>query len=642
MLALVDFSFEFAGRYLYKDANWHIKPGEKIGLVGLNGTGKSTLLRLIAGDYELREGNMSKPSNLKIGFLNQDLLSIDYHDPLLEVVLQGRSDLATLDREIHRLLEEIEQTADVDAIQKLTELQDQFGNLGGYDWHAEAEKLLEGLGFKTEELQKPLNLFSGGWRMRAMLAKLLLMQPDLLLLDEPTNHLDLPTIEWIEDYLKTYKGTFIIVSHDRLFLDNTVNRIAEVAHQQVYHYKGNFTEYLEQKEERDEMLQRRFENQQDYIRQQMAFIRRFKAKASKATAVQSRVKMLGKLDKIELKDDERREMNIRFNIRTTPGKTICTLKNVTKSYGDDVIIRSASAQVLRGDKIALIGANGKGKSTLLRIINGSEPHGGEVEPGWNVETSFFAQHQLEALNLQRDLLNELGTVDAEYTEAELRTVLGCFLFTGDEVFKKIKVLSGGEKSRVALAKTLLTRANLLLLDEPTNHLDMFSTSVLADAVTQYKGTCVIVSHDRTFVSHVATKIWWIENGHLREYPGSYDEWNEWMQRRGPETYIQEEKSAVSAKPIDSKSNQDADSGEKKPGKNRLQQLEQEMAELEKKMQQFRDEKAHHEKCLAEPEVAVDFNKIAEHTKAYQAADAGMQQLQASYDKAMEAWIAGTE
>jgi ATP-binding cassette subfamily F protein 3 len=245
-------------------------------------------------------------------------------------------------------------------------------------------------------------------------------------------------------------------------------------------------------------------------------------------------------------------------------------------------------------------------------------------------------------NAQKISTREIEEVLQEYTEAELRTVLGCFLFTGDEVFKKIKVLSGGEKSRVALAKTLLTRANLLLLDEPTNHLDMFSTSVLADAVTQYKGTCVIVSHDRTFVSHVATKIWWIENGHLREYPGSYDEWNEWMQRRGPETYIQEEKAVVTQKPIDSKSNQDADSGEKKPGKNRLQQLEQEMAELEKKIQQFRDEKAHHEKRLAEPDVAVDFNKVAEHNKAYQAADSGMQQLQAAYDKAMEAWIAGTE
>jgi ATP-binding cassette subfamily F protein 3 len=431
------------------------------------------------------------------------------------------------------------------------------------------------------------------------------------------------------------------VSHDRLFLDNTVNRIAEVAHQQLYHYKGNFSEYLEQKEERDEMLQRRFDNQQDYIRQQMAFIRRFKAKASKATAVQSRVKMLQKMEKIELKDDEKREMNIRFNIRTTPGKTICTLKDVSKSYDDTEIIRSANAQVLRGDKIALIGANGKGKSTLLRIIFGSEPHGGEVEPGWNVETSFFAQHQLEALNLQRDLLNELGTVDAEYTEAELRTVLGCFLFTGDEVFKKIKVLSGGEKSRVALAKTLLTRANLLLLDEPTNHLDMFSTSVLADAISQYKGTCVIVSHDRTFVSNVATKIWWIENGMLREYPGTYDEWNEWMQRRGPETYLQEP-SQSKPKSTDSKGQDNVSAEPKKPGKNRMLQLEQEMADLEKQMEAVRAEKAMHEQRLTDEDVAVDFDKINTHTQAYQKAETQLKELQNAYDAVMEQWIAGTE
>jgi ATP-binding cassette subfamily F protein 3 len=414
-----------------------------------------------------------------------------------------------------------------------------------------------------------------------------------------------------------------------------------VAHQQLYHYKGNFSEYLEQKEERDEMLQRRFDNQQDYIRQQMAFIRRFKAKASKATAVQSRVKMLQKMEKIELKDDEKREMNIRFNIRTTPGKTICTLKDVSKSYDDTEIIRSANAQVLRGDKIALIGANGKGKSTLLRIIFGSEPHGGEVEPGWNVETSFFAQHQLEALNLQRDLLNELGTVDAEYTEAELRTVLGCFLFTGDEVFKKIKVLSGGEKSRVALAKTLLTRANLLLLDEPTNHLDMFSTSVLADAISQYKGTCVIVSHDRTFVSNVATKIWWIENGMLREYPGTYDEWNEWMQRRGPETYLQEP-SQSKPKSTDSKGQDNVSAEPKKPGKNRMLQLEQEMADLEKQMEAVRAEKALHEQRLTDEDVAVDFDKINTHTQAYQKAETQLKELQTAYDAVMEQWIAGTE
>ncbi len=641
VLALVDFSFEFAGRYLFRNASWHIKPNEKIGLVGLNGTGKSTLLRIISGEYELREGSLSKPGDLKIGFLNQDLLSIDYQDPVLDVVLQGREDLAALDKEIHRLLEVIETTHDMKSIQRLTELQDQFGNLGGYDWHAEAEKLLEGLGFKTEELTKPLNLFSGGWRMRAMLAKLLLQQPDLLLLDEPTNHLDLPTIQWIEEYLKDYKGTFVIVSHDRLFLDNTVNRIAEVAHQQLFHYKGNFSEYLEQKEERDEMMQRRYDNQQDFIRQQMRFIQRFKAKASKATAVQSRVKMLDKIEKIEVLEDETREMNIRFNIRVTPGKQIATLNHISKKFGDLEIFNDTDAQILRGDKIALIGANGRGKSTLLRIINGSEPADGNVEQGWNVEKSFFAQHQLEALNLKNDLVNELATVGGEYTEGELRSTLGCFLFTGDEVFKKIKVLSGGEKSRVALAKTLLTQANFLLLDEPTNHLDMFSTSVLAEALIGYKGSFILVSHDRTFVSRVANKIWWIENGKIREYPGTYDEYNDWVERKkreGKDIPIPgEEKKRVpetSAKPVNNEPKVE------KPGKNTMHQLEKKMADLETAIKEMEHEKSMVTEQLAAPEVATDFNKIAELTALIQKIDSQINANKTAYDEAMEEWMAG--
>lgn len=638
MLALVDFSFEFAGRYLYKNASWHIKPGEKIGLVGLNGTGKSTLLRLVAGEYELREGTISKPGNLKIGFLNQDLLSIEYTEPVLKVVLGGREDLMKLDDEIHRILDHIEHTPDEKSIQRLTELQDQFGNLGGYDWHAEAEKLLEGLGFKTEELQKPLNLFSGGWRMRAMLAKLLLQEPDLLLLDEPTNHLDLPTIQWIEDYLKTYKGTFVIVSHDRLFLDNTVNRIAEVAHQQLFHYKGNFSSYLEQKEERDEMMQRRYDNQQDFIRQQMRFIQRFKAKASKATAVQSRVKMLDKIEKIEVLEDETREMNIRFNIRVTPGKMICDLKHISKSFGDLQIFNDTHAQVLRGDKIALIGANGRGKSTLLRIISGTEPFEGSAEPGWNVETSFFAQHQLEALNLKNDLVNELGTVGGDYSEGELRSVLGCFLFTGDDVFKKIKVLSGGEKSRVALAKTLLTQANFLLLDEPTNHLDMFSTSVLAEALNAYKGTFVLVSHDRTFISRVANKIWWIENGKIREYPGTYDEYCEWAERRqreGKDIELPGEQKTVST----SKNEEQPQKTEvKKASKNTINQLESRMAELETAIDEQNKVKSAIEAQLHSPEVATDFEKIASLTTDFEEAEKNLQTLKSEYDKAMEQWM----
>jgi ATP-binding cassette subfamily F protein 3 len=635
MLALTDFSFEFAGRYLYRNASWHIKPGEKIGLVGLNGTGKSTLLRVIAGEYDLREGGLSKPADLKIGFLNQDLLSVEYTEPVLQVVLGGREDLAKLDTEIHRILDHIEHTPDEKSIQRLTELQDQFGNLGGYDWHAEAEKLLEGLGFKTEELQKPLNLFSGGWRMRAMLAKLLLQGPDLLLLDEPTNHLDLPTIQWIEDYLKTYKGTFVIVSHDRLFLDNTVNRIAEVAHQQLFHYKGNFSSYLEQKEERDEMMQRRYDNQQDFIRQQMRFIQRFKAKASKATAVQSRVKMLDKIDKIEVLEDETREMNIRFNIRVTPGKMICDLKHVTKRFGELQIFNDAHAQVLRGDKIALIGANGRGKSTLLRIISGTEPFEGEAEEGWNVETSFFAQHQLEALNLKNDLVNELGTVGGDYSEGELRSVLGCFLFTGDDVFKKVKVLSGGEKSRVALAKTLLTQANFLLLDEPTNHLDMFSTSVLAEALTAYKGTFVLVSHDRTFISRVANKIWWIENGKIREYPGTYDEYCEWAERRKKEGQDLELPGEKKQEPVKVKSTVEE---AKKLSKNALNQLETRMAELETEIKTLKSQNSEIEAQLHSPEVAADFAKVASLTATFDGNTQRIASLSSEHDGLMEQWM----
>jgi len=353
VLALNDFSFEFAGRYLYRNARWHIKPNEKIGLVGLNGTGKSTLLRLISGEYELREGIMSKTNNLKIGFLNQDLLSVEYKESVRDVVLSGREDLVKLDTDIQRLLKEIETDYDERRLNQLGEAQELFGQLGGYDWQAQGEKILEGLGFPTEWLGKPLMTLSGGWRMRAILGRLLLMAPDLLLLDEPTNHLDLPTIEWLENYLNEYQGTYVIVSHDRFFLDRTVNRIAEVAHQQIFHYKGNFTSYLEEKEERDALMQRQFENQQDFIKQQMKFIQRFRAKASKASAVQSRVKQLDKLERIELNDKETREFDIKFNIRVKPGKVVAELENLHKSYGELQILKGASGQILRGDKIAL-------------------------------------------------------------------------------------------------------------------------------------------------------------------------------------------------------------------------------------------------------------------------------------------------
>ena len=640
MLALTDFSFEFAGRYLYRNANWHIKPSEKIGLVGLNGTGKSTLLRLISGEYELREGQMSKSNQLKIGFLNQDLLSVEFDESVRDVVLSGREDLVKLDTEIHQLLKEIETNYDDEQrLNRLGEVQEQFGQLGGYDWQSQGEKILEGLGFPTDWLGRPLKELSGGWRMRAILGRLLLMAPDLLLLDEPTNHLDLPTIQWLEGYLQEYQGTYVIVSHDRYFLNRTVNRIAEVAHQQIFHYKGNFNNYLEQKEERDELLQRQFENQQDFIKQQMNFISRFRYKASKAAAVQSRVKQLEKMDRIELQEKETRDFDIKFNIRIKSGKVVVDLKDVGKSYGDLEILKNAEAQVIRGDKIALIGANGKGKSTLLRMLVGNEPYTGSIEEGWNVESAFFAQHQLEALNLKNDLLNEIGTVSSEYTEKDLRTVLGCFLFTGEDVFKKVKVLSGGEKSRLALAKTLITQSNFLLLDEPTNHLDMFSSSVLAESLDNYAGTVLFVSHDRTFISRVATKVWWIEDGKIKEYPGTYDEYKEWMDKRVKAAIISVN-SAVQT-PQTKKEEVGNDKSKIKPttvSKNKLRHWEQEMAKFEQKLNTLDETIKKTESQLLEPEIASDADKVWELTQEHQKWSNERESIQKQHDEIMEQWI----
>jgi ATP-binding cassette subfamily F protein 3 len=429
-----------------------------------------------------------------------------------------------------------------------------------------------------------------------------------------------------------------------------VNRIAEVAHQQVFHYKGNYNEFLEQKEERDALMMRKYENQQDYIRQQMKFISRFRAKASKATAVQSRVKMLDKIEKIEVRQDERKDFDIRFNIRVTPGKVIADLKDVTKSYGDLEILKTSQAQILRGDKIALVGANGKGKSTVLRMVHGSEPAGGIIEQGWNVESAFFAQHQLEALNLKNDLLNELATASAEYTDWELRTVLGCFLFTGDEVFKKVKVLSGGEKSRLALAKTLITQSNFLLLDEPTNHLDMFSTAVLAESLIDYAGSCLFVSHDRTFISKVANKIWWIEDGYLKEYPGTFEEYNEWNSQRVAEDMrlakLDDGKKKSASAPAVSANKPSVSVGAlaavtasgKSYSKNEIKKVEDAMNLKEQEMNALAEEKTALEVQLHSPEVASSFEKVARITESYESVNAAHAMAKAAYEQLFEEWM----
>ena len=595
MLTLNELSFDFGGRYLYSDVNWQIKPGERIGLVGQNGTGKSTLLRIITGEYKPTEGVLSKSKDCTIGFLNQDLLSYESTESIYHVALQAFDKALKLQNEIDQILERMETDHSDEILNQLGDKQEQFEALDGYNIQFKTEEILEGLGFKTADLERPLNEFSGGWRMRVMLAKLLLQNPRLLLLDEPTNHLDLPSIEWIEEYLQSYQGTVIIVSHDRYFLDRMVTKIVEVANRKVYQWAGNYAKFLELKVERDDLQQRAFDNQQSFIKQQERLIDRFKAKASKATMAQSRMKMLDKIERIEEVQNDESVMNLKFKVRQQPGKVIVAIKDLSKKYGDQVIFDHTNSEILRGDKIALIGANGKGKSTLLRIVDQSEIFDGIVENGYNVEKTFYAQHQLESLNVNNEILEEMVQMGSVKTENELRTILGCFLFTGDDSFKKIKVLSGGEKARVALAKALVNEANFMLLDEPTNHLDIQSMNILIQALQQFEGTFITVSHDRYFISNIANKIWWIEEDQIKEYLGTYDEWKYFMQQReknGLAPKPKQEKTINKSAPVQEINTADANSKLKK-------QLQKQADEVEQVLERFKIQKQEIEKQISD-------------------------------------------
>jgi len=480
--------------------------------------------------------------------------------------------------------------------------------------------------------------------MRVLLAKIILMKPDVLLLDEPTNHLDMPSIEWLEKYLSHYQGAVVVVSHDRFFLDRMVNKIVEIYQQQMHFYTGNYTYYQQEKALRIDMQQKAFENQQDYIRQQERVVERFKAKASKAGMAQSIMKKLDKIDRIENVELERPNIRINFLIDKQPGRVLCTLKNVSKSYGDIIILENTGAEIDRGDKIALIGANGKGKSTLLRVIVGNEEHEGERIWGHNVEESFYAQHQLEALNVNNDVLEEMKESRSGKTDLELRSLLGCFLFSGDDVEKKIKVLSGGEKARVALAKTIVSKANFLMLDEPTNHLDMHSVELLIEALNKYEGSIVLVSHDRYFISKIANKIWEIEDHKIVEFKGSYAEWEEWKARReaekskalkateAPKATVEKKAPVKEQAPVQQPvQNTNIDKELKKEyqkHKNRFNQLEEKIAQLNK-------QKIELEAVMAAPDSYNNKDKFHQTETSYNKVTTELSTLNKEYEVVFE-------
>ncbi|WBO82845.1 ABC-F family ATP-binding cassette domain-containing protein [Hymenobacter yonginensis] len=626
MISITDLDFHFGSRTLYDKASLHIKPKDKIGLIGLNGRGKSTLLRILVGEYKPDGGSISMSKDVSLGFLNQDLLSYDSHESILVVAMQAFSEALDLQKKIDAILVEFETNYTDDLVEKLADLQERFESLGGYTMQARTEEILEGLGFTTEELQRPLKLFSGGWRMRVMLAKILLQQPSLLLLDEPTNHLDLPSIKWIENYLAGYEGAVIIVSHDREFLDRTTNTTVEVTGGKLVPYAGNYSFYLEEKEERNAIQKGAFENQQAQIKQAERFIERFKAKASKAKQAQSRVKALDKLERIEDVAGDDAKVNIKFNFTVTPGRHILRMEHVGKKYGEKLIFRDTHVHIERGDKIALIGANGKGKSTLMRLVAGQEaPTNGNHQLGHNVIMSFYAQHQLESLRIENEILQEMVEAGSRRSEMELRSVLGSFLFTGDEVYKKIKVLSGGEKSRVALAKTLISEANFLLLDEPTNHLDMQSVNILIQALDQYQGTYIVISHDRFFVENVANKIWYIEDFQLKEYPGTYAEYEQWQEDREKAAKKAGLPSPSAPKPLPKEEKKVEAAPAKTPSPDQKNALK-ELAEVEKKIDEREKELAVYEKQLADPQIYQNAAQLKDATLKFEQVKKELAQL----------------
>lgn len=611
MISINNLSFLIGSRALYDEADWHIKPGDRAGLIGANGTGKSTLLKLIVGEYSPSSGSISMAKDLRIGYLNQDLLSYDSHNPIIQVAMEAFDRQNKLSKEIEELLKVIETDYSEETLNKLAQKQEEFDALDGYNIEYRANEVLAGLGFSSEDQLRPLNTFSGGWRMRVMLAKILLQDPDILLLDEPTNHMDLPSIKWLETYLASFTGAIVIVSHDRYFLDKIINKTVESRKGKLTVYAGNYSYYLEEKELRSEIQRGEFKNQQAKIKQEERLIERFKAKASKAKMAQSRMKALDKLERIDDVDDDNPTVNFSFKFSKPSGRHVVRLENVSKSYPNIRILDKAEAVIEKGDKIALIGANGKGKSTLLRIIAGTEKYEGTCETGHNVTTTFFAQHQLESLHLDNAILEELQAFAPKHTDTELRGILGCFLFTGDDVFKKIKVLSGGEKSRVALAKSLTTDSNFLILDEPTNHLDIQSVNILIQALTQYEGTFISVSHDRYFLDNVANKIWFIEEDKVKEYPGTYAEFEEWDSKRVKPVpkaipVKPEEKKPVVKEPVPANVQQQL-----KKLNDKLKKTEEEIAVFEQSVKACEAE-------LAKEEVFSNQQKLDEANKKYMA------------------------
>ncbi len=528
MIQLSGAGKRYGHKLLFENADWLIAPESRIGLVGANGTGKSTIMKILAGSETLDYGAISRAKGISTGYLPQDGLTLTGRTIFAEC-MSVFAELHAIEKEMESLTrsmseldhESLEYSNVADRYQKL---EHEFVARDGYTLEAQVGQVLTGLGFHRDDWKRQTEEFSGGWQMRIALAKLLLQKPNLLLLDEPTNHLDLEARNWLEEYLTTYPYAFVLISHDRYFLDITVKRIVEIWNKQIHFYAGNYDQYLAAKTMRKEQLQSAYKTQHDRIEQLEVFINRFRYTATKAKQVQSRIKELEKMERIQIPEEEK-TVHFSFPQPKPSGRIVAEFANVAKSYGDHKVFEKVDFMIERGERIALVGVNGAGKSTLIKLLAGQEPlTAGEYKLGHNVGPDYFAQDQYKALDPEARILDDLGELSPASTQTQLRSLLGCFLFSGDDVFKRIGVLSGGERNRYALLKMLLHPANFLLLDEPTNHLDLRAKDVLLEALIKYTGTVVFVSHDRYFIDKLATRIFEIGEGKVEIYPGNYEDY----------------------------------------------------------------------------------------------------------------------
>ena len=614
MISAVDISLQFGGRSLFKNVSFRIGPLDRIGLVGSNGTGKTTLLRILVGEQTPERGEIARAKYVTVGYLPQEGMSVAGRTLYAEVesVFADVLDVQAGLEEIHRRLSTVDQHSEecAELLDMAGELQHRLESSDAFRMETEITKVLAGLGFAETDLQRLTDEFSGGWQMRIALAKLLLRQPSLLLLDEPTNHLDLDSLQWLEEYLRDYQGAVMIVSHDRRFLDNMTRRTYELSLGALTEYAGNFSFYIKEREVRKQLQRAALKNQQQQIKQTEQFIERFRYKATKARQVQSRIKQLDKLERIEIEDEEE---SIHFSFPPSPqsGRTVMELKGIRKHYGALTVFRGIDFDIDREDHVAFVGANGAGKSTLARIIAGVEPFdGGERVVGHNVTISYFAQHQAEELNPRNDVLATVDEVATGDIRKRLRTLLGCFLFSGDDVFKKVSVLSGGEKSRLALAKMLLQPSNLLVMDEPTNHLDVRSKGVLQDALTEYEGSFVIVSHDRDFLDPIVTKVIEFRLGSIKTYLGNVSEFIDAKKRE------KETSDAVAAisensgrSQMTEKERKRLEAEERQRLYKKTRPLQEAVNTIERELEALEKEKTAIERTMTDPEFYKDGEKV---------------------------------